>query len=426
MQAPETHIPKPVAKTSRERLENISRHFLGDDKRITGNGQDPFFLPVLLDPYQKDFPMEAFVETFQAHGKTACLLSPDNEKLSDESIFSGNRAGHSRDLQSMPDICLIPLSDPHHPCIAKFGRVLMLVPTSLDGIQQAYVHLKHWSHTPSIPTVGITMLGNEKRASSVWLFSGKLVSGAMSFLKWQPMSFGYLLMPEDGGIKDASIGLDEVTNLIIRDWLKNRNETLQPGQNVNPDISNADNESLSIQAMAHPDDALVKQLINESITSLGDLKSIDTQPPFSVDCILASDTKGSPVVISFDQTDPGSALVNGLTAVNEIHTNRKWMLRLYSGILNIADAGKVNLIILSAEIPPAFNRLVDSDAHIIFFRYQMLCVDGKPGLLLEPLPANDIRNTETNNSIVNKLDKTMDLIKPVEFTEEEESFFENL
>jgi len=424
--APETHIPKPVARTSRERLEKISRHFLGDDKHITGNEQDPFFLPVLLDPYQKDFPMETFVETFQAHGKTACLLSPDNEKLSDESIFSGNPAGRSRDLQSMPDVCLIPLSDPHHPCIAKFGRVLMLVPTSLDGIQQAYVHLKHWSQTPSKPTVGITMLGHEKHASSVWLFSGKLVSGAMSFLKWQPMSFGYLLMPEEGGIKDASIGLDEVANLIIRDWLKNRNETLQAKQNVKPDVSDTDSESLSIQAMAHPGDALVKQLINESIASLGDLKSIDTQPPFAVDCILASDSKGLPVVISFDQTDPGSALVNGLSAVDEIQTNRKWMLRLYSGILNIEDPGKVNLIILSAEIPAGFNRLVDNDTRIIFFNYQVVRVNGKPGLLVEPLPANNVLNTETNNSFVDKMDKATDLIKPVEFTEEEETFFESL
>ena len=436
MQTPDTVKPKDVPKSSRQRLDRISHHLLGDTKSVSTETRSPFFLPVLLDSSTTDFPISAFVEAFHHQGKIAQVLQADGEQYADDSVALEEFLRTPPNQQCIADICLIPVSDPQHPCISKFGRVLMLVPSSLDGIRQAYIDLKQWSESENPPIVGTTMLGNEDHASSVWLFSGKLVSGAMSFLKWQPMSFGYLLNPANRSAGKIPAGLHDVASLIVRDWLQKpdsrdlredryeqRPEHKKDPAAVKSSVAKLPHHVTTVSGL---DAAVVRKLIVESVPSLGNLKVVDAECPCVDKPILAIDDKQNPVIIGFGSDDAGSALLSGLAAIDELKANRQWLDRLYPGIFSRQEIDNCRLIVLTEEIrsneqrpqPRCLAGIVD------WISFRTLSVNGEVAILFED--ANGEPAVADSHEEIEQGERVDNQDPPVRFTPEERQFFQAL
>jgi len=430
LSAPDPIKFKSVAKTSKQRLESISHHFLGEPVSSGTGEKQPFFLPVLLDSRQQSFSGEMLIDAFREQGKDVRLLRTEGEQWGDShQIPEGDflDALAVSDDTDKPDICLIPLFDARHPYITKYGRVLLVVPATLEGIQDAYAHLKQWSQLKTRPVVGITMTTTERKASSVWLFSGKLVSGSVSFLKWQPMSFGHLLAPHSDSNQGRPIGLDEVVSLIIRDWLPNQTQQVTDIS----DLKNSDDEKkemehgkqMSIEILNGFNNHEARDLLVDSLPSFGDLQLVDKNPVLPGTCVLAVDSRRLPLVLSVDLANAGEALLAGLSAIDELRKNQPWVQRLYPDVFDHSAIRNAGVIVISREIPSSLSRLSNGDINLLFYRCQTLKINGAHRLVIDSGFAKDEARAGPNPHQERPL---YQYNRSASFSEEEELFFQDL
>lgn len=187
----------------------------------------PFLLPLLLDSEDSRFPLHTFTQAFAARGRSCTMLHPKweqgrempvtMEQLSEEALRHSTPA---------PDICLVAVSHCGHPLVAQSGRALLLVHASLEGVRDAYLHLKQLAAGERPLLVGVIMLGVRDR-TMVHGYFNKLATASRRFLNRELLGFGCLL---HAPLSKAALwerdplptGLGQIADGIIDKWMPRR------------------------------------------------------------------------------------------------------------------------------------------------------------------------------------------------------------
>lgn len=214
-----------LAHSSRERLAQISHHFLSDDMppvtltatqtntgshAITGNDRgnpaQPYILPVLMNPLLEfHFPVYALSQALLGYKTSSAVILVEGETQSSTSstVFTPHEhTGQAIDQclitellqqgrQHGPDICLIPVAAINSPCVIASRRVLIPVQATLNGIRYAYLQLKRLASVGQNIDTGVFIVDCEDPAWARRCFD-KLAAGAITFLDQTITSYGYL------------------------------------------------------------------------------------------------------------------------------------------------------------------------------------------------------------------------------------------
>jgi len=193
----------------------------------------PFLLPVLLDSEDSRFPLHAFTQAFAARGRSCAMLYPKwaqgqetpvtTEQLLEEEL---------RHSTPLPEVCLVAVSHCRHPLVQQNGRALLLVHASLEGVRDAYLHLKQLAAGEGRLMVGVIILGVRDR-TAVRRYFNKLATAGRRFLNWELTGFGCLL---DAPLSEAALwerdpiptGLGEIADLIIEKWMAGPTQAGRP------------------------------------------------------------------------------------------------------------------------------------------------------------------------------------------------------
>jgi len=218
---------------SRQRLEQISHHFLSMPQAPPDACPAPFLLPVLLDSEDSHFPLHAFTQAFAARGRACTVLYPKWEQGQETPLTTDQLLEEElRHSTPLPEVCLVAVSHCRHPLVQQSGRALLLVHASLEGVRDAYLHLKQIAAGEGRLMVGVIMLGGRDRTAVRRYFS-KLATASRRFLNWELMGFGCLL---DAPLSEAALwerdplptGLGEIADLVIDKWMAGPTQASRP------------------------------------------------------------------------------------------------------------------------------------------------------------------------------------------------------
>jgi len=215
--------------SSRERLSQISHHFLSDDQpsappveshtnrtmsdipgKTAEQDKQPFILPILMSTQQKNyFPVYTLSEALLAHNKSSAVLLVEGELSSTNSStvfkphtdhgptqYSANQNPLQHLLQQTgyqhkPDIYLIPVASISSPYVKLSQRLLVPVQASLEGIRSAYLHLKGLTAVNRDIAIGIILFTSDDPSWARRCYE-KLATAARQFLGLAISSYGYL------------------------------------------------------------------------------------------------------------------------------------------------------------------------------------------------------------------------------------------
>ena len=258
-----------LAHSSRERLSQISHHFLSDDtpsvtptatqtktrsRAVTGkdrvNTVQAYMLPVLMNPHlEYHFPVYALSQALLGHKTSSAVILVEGETKSSTSsaVFTPHEhPGQAmdqclindllqQDRQHGPDIYLVPVAAINLPCVITSRRVLIPVQASLNGIRSAYLQLKHLASVERDIDVGIIILDSQDPVWARRCFD-KLASGARTFLDQPITSYGYLpdsIYPDTLHTRqldypqDIPSGIMDVADMILADLEKYRQTSME-------------------------------------------------------------------------------------------------------------------------------------------------------------------------------------------------------
>lgn len=139
--------------------------------------------------------------------------------------------------------------------------------------------------------------------------------------------------------------------------------------------------SLHIRAVAPPTQGRLRQLLLESLPQLlgSEAQALPSTGHLPVDTLVAVDAYQRLWVVSFTTHDPGRALLDGMSALQQVRDLLPWMrqVRLVDG--NVEEC---SLLVLSPELPAGTAEL-SLRAGIDWRRLRFLEVNGELGLLIE-------------------------------------------
>jgi len=218
---------------SRRRLEQISHHFLSRPPAAPEARPAPFLLPVLLDSEDSRFPLHAFTQAFAARGRSCTMLYPKWEQGQETPVTTDQLLEEAlRHSTPLPEVCLVAVSHCRHPLVQQSSRALLLVHASLEGVRDAYLHLKQLAAGKGRLTVGVIMLGVRDR-TAVRHYFNKLATAGRQFLNWELTGFGCLL---HAPLSEAALweqdplptGLGEIADLVIDKWMAGPTQASRP------------------------------------------------------------------------------------------------------------------------------------------------------------------------------------------------------
>lgn len=140
--------------------------------------------------------------------------------------------------------------------------------------------------------------------------------------------------------------------------------------------------SLHIRAVAPPAPGRLRQLLLESLPQLlgSEAQALPSAGHLPVDTVVAVDAYQRLWVLSFTTHDPGSALLDGMRALQQVRDLLPWMKQ--ARLVN-PDVEECSLLVLSPELPNGTAELC-LRAGIDWRRLRFLEVNGELGLLIEP------------------------------------------
>ena len=151
--------------------------------------------------------------------------------------------------------------------------------------------------------------------------------------------------------------------------------------------------SLHIRAVAPPAQGRLRQLLLESLAQLlgSEAHALPSTGHLPVDTLVAVDAYQRLWVLSFTSHDPGRALLDGLSALQQVRDLLPW---LRQARLVGSEVEECSLLVLSPELPPGSAELC-LRAGVDWRRLRFLEVNGELGLLVEPAEPLPLRMSET-------------------------------
>jgi len=198
---------------SRQRLNKISHHFLGDSSAILCRGRDPFFLPVLVDnEYHKRLVLKLNDELIKK-GQSSCIVNTNDiyDNLKNNGFFPGdecwsnpfgdinnhNIRNYAYNMtrkyilnRQKEDIYLLHYTFSQSFIPVLFGKSVMVVASTLDEIRSAYGDIKNLNKY-AVKSIDIIMSYSDAPDTASQCFS-KLDEGVKKFLQFNIHNAGYI------------------------------------------------------------------------------------------------------------------------------------------------------------------------------------------------------------------------------------------
>lgn len=200
---------------SKEKLAQISHHFLSEPLTVVETDRRPAFMPVLLNDVSEVWVAHCIARALTTRKRPSTVVYVEREMqqaaldtlanidrrglvvpLTRRGDWNDHNAAQLRLLKavgvqnSQHKFCLIPVSRIETPVLGIFDRLLMPVASQLDALRNAYVRIKRISANAN-PTIGITVLDCDRREDAQLHFE-KLAVAAMRFLGQRLLYCGYV------------------------------------------------------------------------------------------------------------------------------------------------------------------------------------------------------------------------------------------
>lgn len=203
------------APGSKERLAQISHHFLSEPPVIVETERRPSFMPVLLNDVADVWVAHCIARalTTRKRPSTVVYVERDMQQAALDTLANIDRRGlvvpltrrcdwndhNAAQLRLLKAVgtqhsqhrfCLIPISNMQTPVLELFDRLLMPVTPGLDSLRNAYVRIKRLSGAAT-PAIGITVFNCDTREEADRYFE-KLAVAASRFLGQHLIYCGYI------------------------------------------------------------------------------------------------------------------------------------------------------------------------------------------------------------------------------------------
>lgn len=183
--------------TSSDRLARISARFLSDTPETPDSEGACQMIPFLLDNAGQSWITHDLCQVLSQRGHKSVLCHLDEPM-----------AGDSRDLSGEPGVrtegnqyCLIPVTSVETVRAARFDHIILLVPATLDGIRNAYRHIKFLNAEQPTET-GIVIVGPRDQHAA-WRYFRKLAVASLRYLDVPLLNLGFLpeqVTPQHGPV----------------------------------------------------------------------------------------------------------------------------------------------------------------------------------------------------------------------------------
>lgn len=98
---------------------------------------------------------------------------------------------------------------------------------------------------------------------------------------------------------------------------------------------------------------------------------------------LLADAQGRPLLLSFDPENNQAALVNGLTAIEQLCAALPWINQVYDALRG--KQLRPHLLVVSPEPPPGADAVLEACHKLTFFTFKIVNVNADTGIWLQPL-----------------------------------------
>ena len=259
---------------SKDRLKDISHHFLGSSGKGTGGGADDskpvVFLPVLLESDEQDAFVYGLHNYLNTQARSSVVINVDSAfkeglpvdnkidleltkklEINRKKIFN-----HLKNLDVEPDLCLLPFVSSKISLIRDNDFLLVVVPASLKGVRKIFHNIEEVCGGLNNVTIGVVVTyANSLQMSQ--LCYDVIANSLENFLNIKSVLLGHLLSDtavdlakervikfsdDVDKINSAPIELDDITENI---WdtltiFVNQGKSIN---NLNPAVNASDDSS---------------------------------------------------------------------------------------------------------------------------------------------------------------------------------------
>lgn len=181
---------KKPPQTARDRLAQISHHFLSDDdasveQECVEEESEQFqkndvYTVALLKTATDDDELPVFLLSQQlaAHGHSAAILDCATRQLGDK----------------LYDVHFLLVDTPESSCLSSVNKVLVTAPATPEGLKRTYISIKQLASHHNEAQVGVTITGVSDVSSAEYYFN-RLATAVHQFLGRNLLNYGYLQAP---------------------------------------------------------------------------------------------------------------------------------------------------------------------------------------------------------------------------------------
>lgn len=458
-------------KTAKDRLAQISHHFLSDDEvnddKFSGDEgseqatkNDVYALAFLNTANDDELPVFLLSQQLAALGRSAVILDSSaamnkvsfirrNDDQQSRTVHHGlhhhSLEDGSRRLGNKPhDVHFLQVDTPESPCLSLVNKVLVTTPATPEGLQQTYHSIKQLTAHHDAVQIGVTITGTSDVTRAEEYFN-KLANATHRFLERDLLSYGYLPAPPDiagettvAHTEQLSLNSSEIATIAeiisdeITEWQqKGFRDDRQTTQPINPATTNV-TTSLNIKSIPVTSDYDLLELITDALPNIlgSSYELVSDDLPFDGSHILALDGKRQPCVVSCDKHDGERALQSGLSVLDGLSEHRAIFRRLYPNVFNHHNQSQLciedtHLIVLSPRPPPAASYLSHALSQLSFYTFRALQIDDRTGLLIEPCSSHMDNTEQLQDPITDKISHAFRGGETV-LSKEETTYFQNI
>ena len=218
-------------QTAKDRLSQISHHFLSDDEasddktsddevshvEVSGNEgseqatkNDVYTIALLNTANDDELPVFLLSQQLAARGRSAAILDSAaamnkvsfirrNDDQQTRTVYHGlhhhSLEDDNRQLGNKPhDVHFLQVDTPESSCLSLVNKVLVTAPATPEGLQRTYHSIKQLTAHHDAVQIGVTITGTSDVTMAEECFN-KLATAAHRFLERDLLSYGYLPAP---------------------------------------------------------------------------------------------------------------------------------------------------------------------------------------------------------------------------------------
>ena len=264
---------------SKDRLKDISHHFLGGSVEGDSNGVEDVkpvvFLPVLLESDEQDAFVYGINSFLNTRTRSSLVINVDSafkeglpvdnkldlELTKKQEINRKRIFNHLKSLDDTPDLCLLPFVSSKISLLRDNDFLLVVVPASLKGVRKIFRSIEELCSGLNNMTVGVVVTyANSLQMSQ--LCYDVIANSLENFLDVKPVLLGHLLSDtaidlakgsvikfsdDVDKIDSAPIELDDITENIWHELTVFVSQD-QSINNLNPTAADGNSDFTSISA----------------------------------------------------------------------------------------------------------------------------------------------------------------------------------